>query len=169
MKNIANAQIKLGSYTDAIDNYKESVRYNENMKTCMNLLLSNLAVSKIDETKQEFNRMLDTSQNIEGEIDSTEESKQPMDSLKEYLIIKKKENASIIVNIALVMTHYLEKDPLVAFEYIIDSVKKRGMPDILNEIEMAKAMYFLKRRDVEKTSAIMKNFENKNKNYVLLA
>ena len=166
LKNIANAQIKLGSYTDAIDNYKESVRYNENMKTCMNLLLSNLAVSKIDETKQEFNRMLDTSQNIEGEIDSTEESKQPMDSLKEYLIIKKKENASIIVNIALVMTHYLEKDPLVAFEYIIDSVKKRGMPDILNEIEMAKAMYFLKRRDVEKTIAIMKNFENKNKNLI---
>ena len=110
--------------------------------------------------------MLDTSVAIEGEIDSTEENKQSMDSLKEYLIIKKKENASIIVNIALVMTHYLEKEPLVTFEYIIDSVKKRGMPDILNEIEMAKAMYFLKRRDVEKTIAIMKNFENKNKNLI---
>lgn len=165
LKNIANAHIKLGSYPDAIDNYKESVRYNENMKTCMNLLLSNLAVSS-DQTKQEFNRMLVASQNTEQEIDSAEESKQPMDSLREYLIIKKKENASIIVNIALVMTHYLEKDPLVAFDYIIDSLKKNGMQDILNEIEMAKAMYFLKRRDVEKTISIMKNFENKNKNLI---
>ena len=88
LKNIANAHIKLGSYPDAIDNYKESVRYNENVKTCMNLLLSNLAVSS-DQTKQEFNRMLVASQNTEQEIDSAEESKQPMDSLKEYLIINK--------------------------------------------------------------------------------
>ena len=43
LRNIANAQIKLGSYEDAIDNYTESVKHKEDMKTCKNLLLSNLA------------------------------------------------------------------------------------------------------------------------------
>ena len=169
LRNIANANIKLGLYEDAIDNYTESVKHKEDMKTCKNLLLSNLAMKKTKETKQVFNLMIDSAQNQEKEIDPSnneEEEKTAMDPLKEYLIIRKKENASIIVNIALVMTHYLESDPLVAFQYIIDSLKKSSMIDIQNEVEMAKAMYFLKKRDIAQTISIMKNFENKNKNLI---
>lgn len=44
------------------------------------------------------------------------------------------------------MTHYLEQDPLEAFKYIIESLKKSSMIDIQNEVEMAKAMYFLKKK-----------------------
>ena len=166
LKNIANAQIKLIQYTDAIGNYEESLKYNQNMKTCMNLLLSYLAVNEKEKTKTTFNSMIEASQNLESEIDSTEESKQSMDKLKEFLVLKKKENANIIVNISLVMTYYMEKDPLVVFSFIIDSLKKHGRQEILNEVEMAKAMYFLKKRDVEKTISIMKGFENKNKNLI---
>ena len=169
LRNIANAHIKLGLYEDAIDNYTESVKHKEDMKTCKNLLLSNLAMKKTKETKQVFNLMIDSAQNQEKEIDPSnneEEEKTAMDPLKEYLIIRKKENASIIVNIALVMTHYLEQDPLEAFKYIIDSLKKSSMIDIQNEVEMAKAMYFLKKRDIAQTISIMKNFENKNKNLI---
>ena len=86
--------------------------------------------------------------------------------LKEYLIIRKKESSSIIVNTALVMTHFLEKDPLDAFAFIIDALKRNNMVDMQNEVEMAKAMYFLKKRDIAKTIDIMKNFENKNKNLI---
>jgi len=64
------------------------------------------------------------------------------------------------------MTHYLDKEPAIAFDYIIDAIKKNGVKDILNEIEMAKAMHFLKKRDVEKTISIMKSFENKNKKLI---
>jgi intraflagellar transport protein 88 len=110
--------------------------------------------------------MLESSINIEKEIDATEEKKSTMDALREYLVIRKKENSSIIVNIALVMTHFLEKDPLEAFKYIIEAVKRNNIEDILNEIEMAKAMYFLKKRDVEKTISILKQFENKNKSLI---
>ena len=49
LRNIANAQIKLGSYEDAIDNYTESVKHKEDMKTCKNLLLSNLAMNKTND------------------------------------------------------------------------------------------------------------------------
>ena len=69
LRNIANANIKLGSYEDAIDNYTESVKHKEDMKTCKNLLLSNLAMKKTKETKQVFNLMIDSAQNQEKEID----------------------------------------------------------------------------------------------------
>ena len=125
-RNIANAYIKLQSYDDAIDNYTESVKLKEDMKTCKNLLLSNLAMNKMKETKTVFNLMIDSAKNQEKEIDPSsnenEEEKTTIDPLKEYLIIRKKESSSIIVNIALVMTHFLEKDPLDAFSFIIDSL-----------------------------------------------
>ena len=169
-RNIANAYIKLQSYDDAIDNYTESVKLKEDMKTCKNLLLSNLAMNKMKETKTVFNLMIDSAKNQEKEIDPSsnenEEEKTTIDPLKEYLIIRKKESSSIIVNIALVMTHFLEKDPLDAFSFIIDSLKRNNMVDMQNEVEMAKAMYFLKKRDIAKTIDIMKNFENKNKNLI---
>jgi intraflagellar transport protein 88 len=166
MRNIATAQIRLGNYSDAIDNYTESMKNNPDVRTAMNLLLCDLAMERIEQTKSVFNLMLDVSAFGEREIDSSEENKQSIDPLKEYLIVKRKDNSNIIVNIALVMTHYLDKDPLVAFDYIIDAIKKNGVKDILNEIEMAKAMHFLKKRDVEKTIAIMKSFENKNKKLI---
>jgi len=130
LKNIALAYIKLGSYNDAIDNFTESVKFKEDMKTCMNLLLSNLAGNKIDKTKEVFNLMLEVSLNQQKEIDPTEESKNAMDPLREYLIIRKKENNQIIVNVALNLIRYLEKEPLEAFKYIIESLKKNGIVEV---------------------------------------
>ena len=143
LRNIANAHIKLQSYDDAIDNYTESVKHKEDMKTCKNLLLSNLAMNKMKETKQVFNLMIDSAKNQEKEIDpnsENEEEKTTMDPLKEYLIIRKKESSSIIVNTALVMTHFLEKDPLDDLAFMIDALKRNNMIDMQNEFEMAKAM-----------------------------
>jgi intraflagellar transport protein 88 len=167
LKNIANAHIKMGNYSDAIDNYSESMKLNPETKTAMNLLLCDLAVEKIEQTKNVFKVMLDVSAFGEKEInDTSDDNSKHIDPLKEYLIMKKKENTNIIVNVALVMIHYIDKDPLKAFDYIIEAVKKEGAKDILNEIEMAKAMYFLKKRDVEKTIQILKSFENKNKKLI---
>jgi intraflagellar transport protein 88 len=166
MRNISHAYIKMGNYADAIDNYTESMKSNPDVRTAMNLLLCDIAVEKVEQTKNVFNLMLEVSAFGEREIETVEENKQNIDPLKEYLIMKKKDNTNIIVNVALVMTNYLDKDPLVAFDYILDSIKKNGMKDILNEIEMAKAMHFLKKRDVEKTIQILKNFENKNKKLI---
>ena len=166
LKNIANAHIKVGNYTDAIDNYSESMKLNPDVKTAMNLLLCDLAVEKVEQTKNVFKVMLDVSAFGEREIDTPDENSKQIDPLKEFLIMKKKENTNIIVNVALVMIHYIDKDPLKSFDYIIEAIKREGSKDILNEIEMAKAMYFLKKRDVEKTIQILKSFENKNKKLI---
>ena len=91
LKNIANANIKLGSYNEAIDNYAQSLKNKDDLKTAMNLLLSYLAVNKIKETKEVFNLMLSAAQNQEREIDTvTDDSKaSTIDGLREYLIIRK--------------------------------------------------------------------------------
>jgi intraflagellar transport protein 88 len=167
LRNIANAYIKLGNYNDAIDNYAESMKLFPDVKTAMNLLLCHIVANKKDQIKNVFNVMLEVTSFNERQIGTQDDNNKHIDPLTEYLVMKKKDNINMIVNIALVMTDYLDsKDPLVAFDYIIDAIKKAGLRDILNEIEMAKAMHFLKKRDVEKTITIMKSFENKNKKLI---
>jgi intraflagellar transport protein 88 len=166
-RNIANACIKLGKYTDAIDSYAESMKSYPDVKTSMNLLLCDIVANKKEKIKEVFNVMLEVTSFNERQIGPSDENNKHIDPLTEYLVMKKKENINMIVNVSLIMTDYLDsKDPLLAFDYIIDAIKKNGLRDILNEIEMAKAMYFLKKRDVEKTITIMKSFENKNKKLI---
>ena len=56
------------------------------MKTCKNLLLSNLAMNKMKETKTVFNLMIDSAKNQEKEIDPSsnenEEEKTTIDPLE---------------------------------------------------------------------------------------
>lgn len=166
-KNIGQAKIKMGMYRDAVNDYVSAIQSSPDVRTAMNLLLCHLANRDKKSTMEVFNIMLDFLAFGEKEGDSGDGESKQMDSLSEYLIMKKKENANIITNIALMLTYYLEdKDPMNAFDSILDALKKNGIKDILNEIEMAKAMYFLKKRDIEKTIKIMKSFENKDKRLI---
>lgn len=172
MRNIGLAQVKLTDYDGAINCYDSAVQLSPEVKTAMNLLLCQL----INENNKEqimkvYNMLLDISTYGEREEPvyqvSSEESKNDMDALKEYQIIKKKETNNIITTISMILTNNLEKkEPMKAFEIIIDCLKKNGVKEIVSEMEMAKAMYFLKKRDVEQTIKIMKSFENKDKKLI---
>ena len=64
-----------------------------------------------------------TQENALDPSNNEEEEKTVMDPLKEYLIIRKKENTSIIVNIALVMTHYLNQAHLLPSHILLIPLK----------------------------------------------
>lgn len=169
-RNIGLAQIRLANFDGAIDSYTTAVQLNPEVKVAMNLLLCQLTNdNNKDQIMKVYNMLLDISSYGEKEIDpyQSDEGKGDLDALKEYQILKRKENSNIITTISLILTNYLDKkEPMKAYEAIIDCLKKNGIKDIVSEMEMAKAMYFLKKRDVEKTIKIMKSFENKDKKLI---
>lgn len=172
-RNIGLAQIRLNNYEGAINSYQTAVQMNPDVKTAMNLLLCQLTnENNKDQVMKVYNMLLEISTQGEKEdtktyYDPNEESKQDLDVLKEYQIMKKKENNSLITTISLILINFLDKkEPMKAFENIIDCLKKNGVKEIVSEMEMAKAMYFLKKREVEKTIKIMKSFENKDKKLI---
>lgn len=173
MRNIGLAQVRLANFDGAIDCYNSAVQLSPEVKTAMNLLLCQLTnENNKDQIMKVYNMLLDISTYGEKEAEpiyqiSAEENKNDMDALKEYQIIKKKETNNIITTISMILTNNLDKkDPMKAFEIIIDCLKKNGVKEIVSEMEMAKAMYFLKKRDVEQTIKIMKSFENKDKKLI---
>lgn len=172
-RNIGLAQIRLNNYEGAINSYQTAVQNNPDVKTAMNLLLCQLTnENNKEQVMKVYNMLLEISTQGEKEESKTyyepnEESKQDIDVLKEYQIMKKKENNSLITTISLILINFLDKkEPMKAFENIIDCLKKNGVKEIVSEMEMAKAMYFLKKREVEKTIKIMKSFENKDKKLI---
>jgi hypothetical protein len=50
MLNIATLHIKLGNYSDAMDNYTEIMKNNPVVKTTLNLLLCDLSMERKPET-----------------------------------------------------------------------------------------------------------------------
>lgn len=177
LKNISLAQAKLSSYSDSINNYENAISLTPDIKTCMNLLLCKLVIK---ETKKEnlmkyFNLMLEiyffiTNKDVENKyisINTSQEKEDGIDSLKEYLTAQKKEFSNIITTVGLVLTKFIDKnEPINAYDSIITCLKNNGIKDIVNEFEMAKAMYFMKKRDIDTTISIMKSFENKDKSIV---
>jgi intraflagellar transport protein 88 len=177
-KNIGLAQAKLGLYSDAITYYENANSLSPEVKTTMNLLLCQLVIqdTKKENLLKNYNLILEiyayiTERDLEtNQITSLNSSLGEdnfHDGLKEYLTNQKKDYANIITTIGLILTKFIDKkEPMNAYESIIDSLKKNGIKDIINEFEMAKAMYFLKKRDIEKTILIMKSFENKDKSLI---
>lgn len=171
-KNIGLAQIKQNNFDSAIENYSNSIQLSPDVKTVTNLLLSQRITNFNDKEKilKTYNMLLDISSSSEKETETTflaEDNKHDIDSLKEYQILKKKETHNLIVTISLILIDILDsKEPMKAYDIIIDALKKNGVKEIVSEMEMAKAMYFLKQRDVEKTIKIMKSFENKDKKLI---
>lgn len=192
-KNIGLCNIKQNSFSSASNYYSEANSQYPDIKTTTNKLLCQLTSSKVNNESilKDFNQMLEVYSALEKQVNETnsggysviqseninssnnlnsstfKEEANYNDELKEYLTAHKKEHANLITTIGLILTNYLDKnDPMQAYEAIIDAFKKNGIKDIVNEFEMTKAMYFLKKRDIEKTITIMKSFENKEKKLI---
>lgn len=172
-RNIGLCYIRMVNFEGAIDCYNSAVQLSPDVKTTMNLLLCQLTTdNNKEQIMKVYNMLLDISTYGEKDAEpsytsNNDESKSEIDVLKEYQILKKKEVNNIITTISLILTNYLDKkEPMKAFDLIIDCLKKNGVKEIVSEMEMAKAMYFLKKREVEKTIKIMKAFENKDKKLI---
>lgn len=167
LRNMAAAYIKLTDFDNSIESYEESFHNLSEVRTAMNLILCYLATKNINKAKDVFDTMLKVAnREVDTEFENPDEPKKNIDLLKEFFLNKNRDNSNVIVNISLLITRYIDQDPNKAFDYIIDCLKKVDMRVIINEIEMAKAMFFLKQRNITQTINIMKSFENKDKNLI---
>jgi intraflagellar transport protein 88 len=55
----------------------------------------------------------------------------------------------------------MEKTPVAGYDWVIDSLNHHGFPRIGSEIEIAKASYYLRRKEFDLAIAVLKKFERK--------
>merc|ERR1719188_2277663 len=83
------------------------------------------------------------------------------DALREDIKRRQREAARFIVNAANLMAPVVEKTPIAGFDWVIDSLNHHGFPRIGSELEIAKASYFLRRKEFDQAISVLKKFERK--------
>jgi len=169
-KNIGVAFVKLGNFQEAIETYEQILQESPDFPTAFNLLLCLYAIGDKDRLKRYFTVMLNIElPGLEEELDEdliqTKDSPAQTgnDKLKEELKEKKRVAMKFIVDAAKLMAPIIEEDVIEGYEWIIDVVKASPYNMAQSEIEICKALAYLKKKQLEKAIETLKSFEKQDK------
>merc|ERR1719401_1871614 len=179
MRNIGHAFFKMHQFPDAIDSYESLLMHGAphlDFMTGFNLILCYYALGDKDKMKTGFLKLL----NIEqvGLEDFDEEEMDLLDSpttkatdqrqlvegdddLRKEIKERQRDAARFIVNAANLISPVVDKTAILGYDWIIDQLNHHGFPRIASELEIAKASYFLRRKEFDKAITVLKKFERK--------
>jgi intraflagellar transport protein 88 len=176
-RNIAIAYVKLGMFGRAIEVYEDVMNDTPDFDVGFNLILCIYALGDKVKMKTWFERMLmidlpgaeeeETEEILQLQNRTDDKDKNDSmpanDPLKEYLKEKKKEALKFITNAAKLIAPVIEGDVMTGFDWIIEMLRTANLMEVESEIEIAKAIYFIKNKEIDKAIALFKSFEKKDK------
>jgi intraflagellar transport protein 88 len=83
--------------------------------------------------------------------------------LKEELKARRKEEIRLIILSAKLIAPVIENDVIESYEWILEKLKTSSYPEVESEIEIFKAMAFLKKKEIERAIETLKGLEKKDK------
>ncbi len=148
---------------------------NPDFQTCFNLLLCLYALGDKNRLKECFTNMLYIE--IQGLFDDEGDEIQPEeddgtneDMLKEELKNRKRDAFRFIVQAAKLIAPVIEdNDEIQGLEWVIEQLKNSRFPEIESEMEICKAMAYLKRKQIDKSIQTLKSFEKKDQSLMARA
>ena len=175
MKNIGNAFVGMCDYQDAVQTYEtiiESMQGAADFEVVYNLGICYYAVGDVDKAKMAFLRLVEMAHTLEPEADDEETMNGdeainvPLDDgLRQYIRVKIRAAHKMISTLGRLlgpaMTGGLGVPGSGGYEWIVEQLVSFGLGGIANQIEMAKAISHLKRKDFEGAIAVLKSFETK--------
>mmetsp|Transcript_19843 Transcript_19843/g.46131 ORF Transcript_19843/g.46131 Transcript_19843/m.46131 type:complete len:826 (+) Transcript_19843:62-2539(+) len=182
MRNIGHAFFKMHQFPDAIDSYENLFMHGAahlDFMTGFNLILCYYALGDKDKMKSGFLKLLNIEQDgledfdeeeLELQMDSSENAKgnnparslaEGDDALREDIKRRQRAAARFIVNAANLIAPVMEKSAVAGYDWVIDSLNHHGFPRIASELEIAKASYFLRRKEFDQAITVLKKFERK--------
>ncbi|KRX05596.1 hypothetical protein PPERSA_12774 [Pseudocohnilembus persalinus] len=166
LKNIGHAFVKMGNFQQAINSYENIIKWSPDFQTAFNLMVCLFALGDVVRMKDCFVSMLQIE--IPGFTEEEEEEMQKdqlyNDSLREDIKEKKRVAIKFIVDAAKLISPIIEGGDVVAgYEWILETLKTSYFPEVESEVEIQKAMAFLKKKNMEKAIESLKSLEKKDK------
>lgn len=91
------------------------------------------------------------------------------DPLKDYLKEKKKEALHYVSAAAKLVAPIIEQDIIIGYNYVIEALKTANLPEVESEMEIAKAIHYIKNKEIERAIESFKAFEKKDKIMMAMA
>jgi intraflagellar transport protein 88 len=176
MKNIGHSFIKLGEFQDAIDTYENIMESQPDFQTGFNLIVCNYALGDYEKMKKWFNKLISieipgTEENEEETMMEPQASNLPkLDPLKDFFKEEKEKAYKYITQAAKLLAPVVNKDIIAGYDYVLELLKANGeYPTVESELEMAKALYYIRKKEYEKSIEVFKGFEKKEKSMMAIA
>lgn len=184
MRNIGHALVSVGQYQEAVQVYEAIMEEFPDIHTGFNLILCYYALGEKDKMKKAFVKLLgvrvesdaDDLDEVETDIDDEESDKERPevldmyeDNLRRELRQKRAKANEIIMKAARLIAGMIEKDWESGYDYVIEQLKyyevKYPNSQLSSEMEMTKALAYLKHKHFNKAIEALKAFEKKDKKF----
>ncbi|XP_013385188.1 intraflagellar transport protein 88 homolog isoform X2 [Lingula anatina] len=172
MQNVGIAFVKLGQYNDAITTFEHIMGEQPDVKTGFNLVLCYFALGDREKMKKAFQKMLACDLKIDEE-----DKYLPHNDDKNYNLIlevikndalrrreKEKKLAAErnIKTAAKMMAPTIESSFAAGYDWCVDQVKTSNFVELSHDLEIDKALMYLRQKDFHQAVETLKSFEKKD-------
>uniref|UniRef100_A0A673BHR8 Intraflagellar transport protein 88 homolog n=1 Tax=Sphaeramia orbicularis TaxID=375764 RepID=A0A673BHR8_9TELE len=143
MQNIGVVFVRMGQYTDAITSFEHIMSESPNIKTGFNLILCYYAIGDRDRMKKAFQKLI----SVPLGIDDEDKYIPSNDDATSNMVIEAIKNDKL---------HQMERD------LCVDMVKSSQYVELANDLEINKAITYLRQKDFNQAVETLKTFEKKD-------
>uniref|UniRef100_H2ZWI9 Intraflagellar transport protein 88 homolog n=2 Tax=Latimeria chalumnae TaxID=7897 RepID=H2ZWI9_LATCH len=172
MQNIGIVFVKMGQYSDAITSFEHIMSESPNLKTGFNLILCYFAIGDREKMKKSFQKLIA----VPLEIDDEEKYIPPNDDQHTNLVIEAIKNDNLrqmeqerkalaerfIMTAAKLIAPAIETSFAAGYDWCVDMVKTSQYVELANDLEINKAITYLRQKDFNQAVETLKMFEKKD-------
>uniref|UniRef100_A0A8C3AIR6 Intraflagellar transport 88 homolog n=1 Tax=Cyclopterus lumpus TaxID=8103 RepID=A0A8C3AIR6_CYCLU len=143
MQNIGVVFVRMGQYSDAITSFEHIMSESPNIKTGFNLILCYYAIGDRERMKKAFQKLI----SVPLGVDDEDKYLPSHDDTDSEMVIEAIKNDKL---------HQMERD------LCVDMVKSSHYVELANDLEINKAITYLRQKDFNQAVETLKTFEKKD-------
>ncbi|XP_041663689.1 intraflagellar transport protein 88 homolog [Cheilinus undulatus] len=172
MQNIGVVFVHQGHYSDAITSFEHIMSESPNIKTGFNLILCYYAIGDRERMKKAFQKLI----SVPLEIDDDDKYIPTNDDTTSNMVIEAIKNDNLhqmerdlkaraekyIMTAAKLIAPAIETSFATGFDWCVDMVKSSPYTELANDLEINKAITYLRQKDFNQAVETLKTFEKKD-------
>uniref|UniRef100_A0A3Q0KMH1 Putative tetratricopeptide repeat protein 10, tpr10 n=1 Tax=Schistosoma mansoni TaxID=6183 RepID=A0A3Q0KMH1_SCHMA len=172
MQNIGISFVKLGQFSEAIAAFEYIMQEEPDTKTGFNLIVCYFIKRDRNKMKYAFQQLLRVDLHLDDEdryLQHNDDKQYDLileviqnDELRQYEKKKKVQAENFIKMAAKIIAPVIESNFSTGYDWCIDHVKMSSYHEIAHDLEIDKAVMFLKQRDFHQAIDTLKSFERKD-------
>ncbi|XP_047457238.1 intraflagellar transport protein 88 homolog isoform X4 [Mugil cephalus] len=172
MQNIGVVFVRMGQYSDAITSFEHIMSESPNVKTGFNLILCYYAIGDRERMKKAFQKLIAVPLGIDDEdkyIPSNDDpgSNMVIEAIKNDQLHQMERDLKVlaekyIMTAAKLIAPAIETSFATGFDWCVDMVKSSQYVELANDLEINKAITYLRQKDFNQAVETLKTFEKKD-------
>ncbi|XP_034742046.1 intraflagellar transport protein 88 homolog isoform X5 [Etheostoma cragini] len=174
MQNIGVVFVRMGQYSDAITSFEHIMSESPNIKTGFNLILCYYAIGDRERMKKAFQKLISVPLGIDDEdkyipANDDTDSSMVIDAIKNDKLHQMERDLKLlaekyIMTAAKLIAPAIESSFATGFDWCVDMVKNSQYVELANDLEINKAITYLRQKDFNQVEAVetLKTFEKKD-------